>query len=299
MRGYRGVMVPMITPFQENGDLDERGLKELTCYLIEKGVVSLFPAGSTGEGWALSASERRRIFDIVVKESRRRVPVYGGTGAISTRESIELAKMAEEAGCDGMVVITPFYIVPKVDELFDHFRAITQSVKIPVIPYNNPARAVVSMTPDLVTRLSHVPNIVGLKDSGGNLGLHLRFIHETKPGFAVLQGRDDLFYPSLELGAAGIVAATANVAPDYVVKLYRSFTEGDPKTSLQAQVQVARIRFALELGSFPNVIKEAMEMIGIKAGPTRAPVGKICSEGKEKLRGILKEIGLLQSSLDD
>ena len=290
---HRGVMVPMVTPFQESGDLDEKALRELTHYLIEKGVDSLFPAGSTGEGWSLSPAERRRMFDIVVKESRGRVAVYGGTGAVSTRESIELAKMAEEAGCDGMVMITPYYIVPKADELFDHYRAIAESVRIPVIPYNNPARAIVSMTPDLVIRLSHVPNIVGLKDSGGNLGLHLRFVNETRPGFSVFQGRDDLFYSSLDLGAVGIVAATANVAPDLVVRVYRAFMSGDRKTSLQTQIQLAKIRFALELGSFPNVIKEAMEMVGIKAGPTRAPVGKLSGEGKEKLRAILKGIGLL------
>jgi len=290
---HKGVMVPMITPFQENGDVDEKALRELTHYLIEKGVDSLFPAGSTGEGWSLSGSERQRIFEIVVKESRGRVPVYGGTGAVSTRESIQLAKIAEETGCNGMVMITPYYIVPKADELFDHFRAIAGAVRIPVIPYNNPARAVVSLPPELVTRLSYVPNIVGLKDSGGNLGLHMRFINETKAGFCVFQGRDDLFYSSLDLGAVGIVAATANVAPDIVVRLYETFVGGDRKASLQAQMKVARIRFALELGSFPNVIKEAMEMIGIKAGPTRAPVGKLSQEGREKLWAILKEIGLL------
>jgi 4-hydroxy-tetrahydrodipicolinate synthase len=293
MREHKGVMVPMVTPFQESGDLDEKALRELTHYLIEKGVDSLFPAGSTGEGWSLSPTERRRMFDIVVRESRGRVAVYGGTGAVSTRESIELAKMAEEAGCDGMVMITPYYIVPKADELFDHYRAIAESVRIPVIPYNNPARAIVSMTADLVIRLSQVPNIVGLKDSGGNLGLHLRFINETRPGFSVFQGRDDLFYSSLDLGAVGIVAATANVAPDLVVRVYRTFMSGDRKTSLQTQIQLAKIRFALELGSFPNVIKEAMEMVGIKAGPTRAPVGKLSGEGREKLRPILKELGLI------
>jgi 4-hydroxy-tetrahydrodipicolinate synthase len=121
----------------------------------------------------------------------------------------------------------------------------------------------------------------------------MRFINETKAGFSVLQGRDDLFYSSLDLGAVGIVAATANVAPDLVVRLYKAFVDGDRKASLQAQLKVARIRFALELGSFPNVIKEAMEMIGIKAGPTRAPVGGLSQEGREKLRAVLKEIGLL------
>lgn len=290
---HKGVMVPMATPFQENGDLDEKALRDLTHFLVEKGVDSLFPGGSTGEGWSLSAAERRRVFEIVVKEAGGRVPVYGGTGGVSTRDAILLAHVAEDAHCDGMVAITPYYITPNAEELYCHYRAIADSSRLPLIPYNNPARAVVSMSPNFVTRISHVPNIVGLKDSGGNLGLHMRFIHETRPGFAVFQGRDEMFYPSLELGAAGIVAATANVAPDLAISIYRKFVQGDRAGSLQAQLKLAKIRFALELGSFPSVIKEAMEMVGLKAGPPRAPIGRLLPEAKEKLRAILQELDLV------
>jgi len=293
MTELKGVMVPLVTPFHENGDLDEKALRDLTHYMIERGVHSLLPAGSTGEGWSLLHSERRKVFDIVVKESGGRVPVFGGAGAVSTRESVLLAKMAKDAGCDGIVAITPYYIVPKPDELFDHYRTVAESASIPLIPYNNPGRAVVSMTPELVTRLSHVPNIVGFKDGGVNPKFLMRFIHETKPGFQVIQGHGEICYSSLELGAVGMAPATANVAPDLTVSLYNKFIEGDRKTSLQIQLRVAQIGFALELGSFPSVIRAAMEMLGIKVGPPRAPVGKLSEEGKEKLREILDEIGLL------
>lgn len=290
---HKGVMVPMVTPFTEDGDLDEQALRELTHFLIEHGVDALFPAGSTGEGWALSPAERKRVFEIVVKEAKGHVPVYGGTGAITTRAAIELTRMAEEVGCDAVVMITPFYIVPTQDELYDHYAAVARSVSIGVIPYNNPNRAVVSLSPELVIRLSHAPNVVGLKDSSGNLGLTLRYINETKPGFAVFQGRDDMFYPSLAMGVDGIVACVANVAPDLTVELYHAFVEGDHERSRAAQVRLASLRYALALGTFPNVIKAAMEMIGLRAGPARAPVSKLSDEGHEKLRVVLQNVGVL------
>jgi len=290
---HKGVIVPMVTPFQENGDLDQQALRELTHFLIDNGVDSLFPAGSTGEGWALSPAERKRVFQIVIEEARGRVPVYGGTGAITTRAAIELTKMAEEVGCDAVIMITPFYIVPTQDELYDHYVAIARAVGIGVIPYNNPNRAVAALSPELVSRLSRVPNLVGLKDSGGNLGLTLRFITETKPGFAVLQGRDDMFYPSLALGVDGVVACVANIAPALTVELYSAFMAGDHERSRAIQVQLAQLRYALALGSFPNVLKAGMEMIGLKAGPPRAPVSRLSDAGREKLRAVLQDLDIL------
>jgi 4-hydroxy-tetrahydrodipicolinate synthase len=290
---YRGVVVPMVTPFQQNGDLDEQGLRNLTHFLIDHGVDSLFPAGSTGEGWALSPAERRRVFEIVIEEAKGRVPVYGGTGAISTRDAIELSLMAEEVGCDAVVMITPFYIVPTQEELFDHYVAIARSVHIGVIPYNNPNRAVVALSPELISRLSHVPNLVGIKDSGGNLGLTLRFITESKPGFSVFQGRDDMLYPSLAMGVDGIVACVANIAPALTAELYRAFMVGEHERARTAQLQLAQLRYALVLGSFPSMIKAGMEMIGLKAGVPRAPVSGLSGEGHEKLRALLQDLDIL------
>lgn len=290
---HRGVMVPMVTPFKGNGDVDGQALRELTHFLIQHGVDSLFPAGSTGEGWALSIAERRRVFEIVVEEARGRVLIYGGTGAITTRAAIDLSQMAEEVGCDAVVMITPFYIVPTQEELFDHYAAIARSVGIGVIPYNNPNRTAVALSPELISRLSHVPNLVGLKDSGGDLGLTLRFITETEPGFAVLQGRDDMFYPSLALGVDGIVACVANIAPALTVELYSAFLAGDHERSRAAQVQLAQLRYALALGSFPSMIKAGMEMIGLKAGLPGAPVSGLSDEGREKLRAVLQDLDIL------
>jgi 4-hydroxy-tetrahydrodipicolinate synthase len=283
----------MVTPFLKNGDLDEQALRDLTHFLVDHDVDSLFPAGSTGEGWALSSAERRRVFEIVIEEAKGRVPVYGGTGAISTRIAIELTLMAEEVGCDAVVMITPFYIVPTQEELFEHYSAIARSVNIGVIPYNNPNRAVVALSPELISRLSNVPNLVGVKDSGGDLGLTLWFITETTPMFSVLQGRDDLFYPSLAIGVDGIVACVANIAPALTVELYRAFIAGEHKRACTAQLQLAQLRYALSLGSFPSMIKAGMEMIGLEAGVPRAPVSGLSGQGRERLRALLQDLGIL------
>jgi 4-hydroxy-tetrahydrodipicolinate synthase len=283
----------MVTPFQRDGDLDAQGLRELTNFLIGHGVDALFPAGSTGEGWTLSPPERRRVFEIVVEEAKGRVPIYGGTGAISTRDAIELSLMAEQTGCDAVVVITPFYIVPTQEELFDHYLAIARSVSIGVIPYNNPGRAVVALSPELIKRLSKIPNLIALKDSGGNLGLTLRFITETEPGFSILQGRDDIFYPSLVLGVDGIVACVANVAPALTVELYRAFEAGKHERARTTQLKLAQLRYALALGSFPSTIKAGVEMIGFRAGVPRAPVSGLSGEGQEKLRALLQDLDIL------
>jgi len=217
----------------------------------------------------------------------------GGTGAISTRATIELTRVAKDVGCCAAVLITPYYITPTQEELFDHYKAIAQATGIDIIPYNNPNRTSVNMSAKLAASLSRVPNIVGIKDSSGDLGLTLRFVCETASGFSILQGRDDLFYPSLAMGVHGIVACVANMAPGLTVEFYDAFARGDHARALEMQVQLAALRRALSLGTFPAVIKAAMEMVGVKAGPARHPVGCLSGEAKEELRGILRTLNLL------
>lgn len=290
----KGVIVPMVTAFKENGELDEQGLRRLTNHLIEKGVHGLFAAGSTGEGWALSMEEKKRVFEIVIEEANGRAPVYCGTGAITTRAAIHLTKIAEECGANAAVVITPFYIAPTESELYEHYAAIASATKLPVFPYNNPSRTGgVSLTVDVVVRLSKIANMAGIKDSSGDLALIMQFVERTPPEFAVCQGRDDIFYPSFVIGCTAAVAAAANISPDWVLEIYDAFAVGDWERCKQAQRRVALLRRALRLGTFPAVIKEAMSMIGMHLGPTRAPVGALTEENKERLRKILRSVGLL------
>jgi 4-hydroxy-tetrahydrodipicolinate synthase len=250
--------------------------------------------GSQGEFYALTFEEKRRVIEVVVEETRGRVPVYAGTGAITTREAIALTKMAEAAGASAVSVITPYFIRPNDTELFEFYTAIAKASRLPVLLYNNPARTGVNISPDFVVRASKVDKIVGIKDSSGDLTITAEYIRRTDEKFSVLAGRDTLIYGTLCYGGKGAIAATANVAPKIIVEIYEAFQRGDLKRSLEAQFRLAPLRMAFDLGTFPVVIKEALNLIGIDAGVGIPPVGAISPKAKEDLKEILKNMGLFK-----
>ncbi len=287
-----GIIPAMVTPITQEGKLNESALRKLTNYLIEGGVHGLFPVGSQGEFYALTFEEKKRIIEIVVDETRGRVPVYAGTGAITTREAIALTRMAEEAGVQAVSVLTPYFIKPNDSELMEFYVSIAKATRLPVLLYNNPGRTGVNISADFVARASQVENIVGIKDSSGDLTLTAEYIRRTGEKFSVLAGRDTLIYGTLCHGGKGAIAATANVAPRLIVEIYEAFKAGDLKRSLDAQFRLAPLRLAFDLGTFPVVIKEALNLIGIEAGMGIPPVGGISPKAKEELKEILKNMGL-------
>jgi len=268
-------------------------LRKLTNYLIEGGVHGLFPVGSQGEFYALTFDEKKKVIETVVEETRGRVPVYAGTGAITTREAIALTQMAEAAGVSAVSVLTPFFIHPNETELFEFYSAVAKSTRLPILLYNNPGRTGVNISANFVVRASKIENIVGIKDSSGDLTLTAEYIRRTDETFSVLAGRDTLIYGTLCYGGKGAIAATANVAPKIIVEIYEAFMAGDLKRSLEAQFRLAPLRLAFELGTFPVVIKEALNLIGIDAGVGIAPVEGIKPEAKEELKKILKDMDLV------
>jgi 4-hydroxy-tetrahydrodipicolinate synthase len=223
-----GIIPAVVTPFDENEDVDEGGFRKILNYLIDSGVHGLFPVGSQGEFFSLTNEEKKRLMDIAVEEARGRVFVMPNTGAITTRESIELSQYAEKAGADCISIITPFFISPDQQELHEHIKAICESVKIPVLCYNNPGRTGgVALTPATLARLAEeVPNFAGIKDSSGDLTQVAEMIRLCPPDFKVIMGRDSLIYGALTYGAAGAIAATANVAPKLIVEIYRGDLSG-------------------------------------------------------------------------
>lgn len=289
----KGIIPAMVTPSDESGKIIEDSLRKLTRYLIDGGVHGLFAIGGQGEFWAFTPPQKKRVLEIVLEEAKGRVPVYAGTGAVTTDEAVRLTRMAADIGADAVSVITPYFIKPNDDELFEHYAAIARSVKIPVLLYNNPARTNISLPAGLVERLSHIDNIVGIKDSSGDMTLTAEYIRRTGKDFAVLAGRDTLIYGTLVYGGRGSITATANVAPKLVVEIYEAYVAGDLKRSLEAQFRLAPLRLAFEFGTFPVVIKEALQMIGINAGEAVRPVGGLSGAKRDELRQVLAGLGIL------
>ncbi len=289
-----GMIIPMLTPFHQDGSVDDEGVRRLARRLMAAGVHGLFPVGSTGEFFALTWQERCRIIEIVIEEANGRAPVYAGTGGVSTQEVVELTRRAEKMGADAIVVITPFFISPNQDELYAHYAAICASTALPVIPYNNPSRTGgVNLEPSTVARMAvTLPNLVGIKDSSGKLQQTIEYIRMTPRTFRVFQGRDELIHESFKHGTIGAVAATGNVAPEVVMDVYEAHVAGDESRGRAAQKKLTRLRDALALGTFPSVLKAAMALIGEPVGPPRLPVAPLAEPQMEKLRAMLDQIGL-------
>ena len=293
MAEIKGIIPAMVTPLDDQEELDEAALRHLVNYLIERGVHGLFPVGSQGEFYAFSPEEKKRVWEIVVEEASGRVPVYAGTGAITTRQVIELNKVAEKAGVNAVSVLTPFFIHPTEAELYDHYAAIAEATSLPVLLYNNPGRTGVNFSASFVARLGEHPNIAGIKDSSGDLTLTIEMVRQTDDDFTVLMGRDSLIFAGLQHGIKGAIAATANVAPTLVVEIYEAFQEGDLARALAAQEKLLPLRTAFGLGTFPVVVKDAMNMIGVPAGPARRPLRSLTGEARDKLRYVLEQVGAL------
>jgi len=290
---YSGMMAPMVTPFTQKGELDEDALQRLTHFLIDSGIHMLFPTCTTGEAWTLTPQERRRVWEIVVRETNARVPVLAGTGVLTTRETVHLTKEAESCGVDGVIVITPYYLAaPNDDELFQHYATVASATKLPVFPYNHPIGGGPCISPDLVERLASIPNVPGMKD-GRDLALTMEYIRRAPPDFVVWQGPDNLTFPGLVVGCVGAIPAVANLVPEVCVKLYAAFVAGNWAKALEAQTTITKLRNSLSLGTFPVVLKEAMAMKGMPMGPARAPTQPLTAQNRQKLRAILKATGVL------
>lgn len=291
----KGIIPAVITPLTAEGEFNENAMRKLINYLIDGGVHGLFVVGTTGEFYGLSPEEKREIFAVAVDETRGRVPVYAGSSGITTRESMMLTQIAEECGVDAVSVLTPMFITPNQNQLFEHYKTIAANTSLPVIIYNNPPKTGINLAASTVAKLAEIPNIVGIKDSSGDLTLTAEYIRLTRKrdDFAVLMGRDTLIYGALCYGAAGSIASCANVAPRLCVDIYEKYMAGDLQGALEAQFTLAPLRIAFGLGTFPAVIKEALALLGIEAGPCMAPVGPMTDEERQRLREVLVGMGLL------
>lgn len=290
----KGVLPAMITPLTKEGKVNEKALRKLVDFLINGGVHGIFAIGTTGEFYALSDEEFRDVLVITKDQVRGRVPVYAGANHITTRGSVKLAQIAEEAGVDALSVLTPMFISPNQDQLYTHFKTVADAVKLPILLYNNLPKTGVTITAPTVVKLAEIKNIVGVKDSTGDMTLTAEYIRLTRgKDFHVMIGRDTLIHACLCYGGAGAVAACANVAPRICADIYDKYMAGDIKGSLEAQFRLAPLRIGFTLGTFPTVIKEGLEMQGIEAGPCFDPVGPMSADERDQLKKILRQMELI------
>ncbi len=293
MKRPYGIIPAMVTPLTKSDEINESALRKLTRRLIDGGVHGLFAIGSQGEFWAFTAKEKQTVWETVVQETGGKVPVYAGPAAVTTREAVELTRLAEKCGVDFLSVLTPFFVEPNEEELYQHYKAVAAATKLPGLLYTNPARTGVKMSPRLVNRLSAIENIVGIKDSSGDLSLTMEYISQTPKDFAVVMGRDTLIFAALVSGAKGSIAATANVCPELVVRIYDNVKAGKIDAAREAQEALAPLRLAFTWGPFPVVIKEALDLMGMEGGPCRAPVGPLSKEQRDRLRSLLKDMKMI------
>jgi 4-hydroxy-tetrahydrodipicolinate synthase len=291
----RGIIPPVATPMQPNEDLDLPRLRWFLDHLLGEGVHGVFILGTNSEFYALDEREKQEVIATTTAHVRQRVPVFAGTGAESTREAVRLTRMAEREGADGVSVITPYFVHPSQQEILDHYRRIAESTSLPVVLYNNPGTCGgVRIEVDTLARLAQVPNIIGIKDSSGDLQNTNEFVRVVPEHFAVLQGRDTLIFPSLLCGAHGAIPASANVAPSLCVAIYEAFQRGDHQAALEAQRRLNPFRLSLNLGTAPGGVKAALALLGRAIGPSRSPVAPLPPEKQQHMRAALQEAGMLE-----
>lgn len=293
----KGVVVPIITVIDEDERIDDAGMRRQVDYVIDGGLQGILAFGSNGEFYQIEEDEMERGLRIMVDEAAGRVPVYFGIGAISTRKAVRLAKMAVANGAAVISVLQPMFLKPTHDELIRHFTAIAEAVPdTPVLLYNNPGRVGYGMTADLVCELAHsVPNIVGMKDTSGDITLTEECVRRNRDvGFRVFGGKDTLLYASLCVGAVGGVCTAGNFMPELIEDVYRKFVEGDLEGSREAQFRLNPVRLAMDKASFPVAAKDMAAIRGNKVGVPYLPSLPTTDEKTlDCFRKVMKEAGLI------
>lgn len=293
----KGVIVPIITPIDENELIDEKALREQVDYVIEGGILGILAFGSNGEFYVIEEDEMERGLKIMIDQAAGRVPVYFGIGAISTKKCVRLAKMAAQNGATGISVLQPMFLKPTETELFNHFKTIADAVpETPVLLYNNPGRVGYTMSANLVERLAReVDNIVGMKDTSGDMTQTAEFIRRTRDiGFKVFGGKDTLLFASMCHGAVGGVCTAGNFMPELITDIYNKYVEGDIEGSLEAQFKLNPVRLSMDGASFPVATKDMANLRGRNIGLPYTP-NLPTPEGPvlDKIKDEMTKAGLL------
>ena len=290
---FEGSFVAIVTPFKDNGSLDEGKLQELIEFQIENGTHGIVPCGTTGESPTLSHSEHDRVVELTVKAVNGRVKIIAGAGSNSTAEALRLTKHAKDVGADGALIITPYYNKPTQNGLKAHFMKIADAVDIPIVIYNVPGRTGTDLLPETLAGLSVHPNIVGLKEATGQLSRASQAVQLCGEDFALLSGDDINTLPILSVGGCGVISVLANVMPKEVSDLCNTFKSGDIKNAQKIHLETLQLSIDLFIDTNPIPVKTALQMMGRLNGRMRLPLVPMSEENAEILNRTMCNIGVI------
>lgn len=291
---FEGAGVALVTPFKANGDVNYDKLEEILEEQIAGGTDAIVICGTTGEASTMSPEEHLSVIKYGCEVVKGRIPVVVGTGSNCTREAVYMSQKAEEAGADGVLLVTPYYNKATQNGLIAHFTTIAEAIKIPALLYHIPGRTGVTMKPETIVSLcKNVPNIVGVKEASGNFSSIATMMNMADGCIDVYSGNDDQIVPLLSMGGKGVISVLSNVAPKQTHDICQKFFDGDVKGSLQMQLDAIPLISALFSEVNPIPVKAAMNMMGKEVGPLRLPLTEMEDAHKEVLKQAMKSYGIL------
>ena len=291
---FKGSMPALVTPFDENGNVDEKAFRELVEWQIAEGSHGLVPVGTTGESPTLTHDEHKRVVEICVEVANKRVPVIAGAGSNNTAESIDLAKHAEAAGADGVLIVTPYYNKPNQRGLKAHFGAVAEATSLPIVIYNIPGRSIIDMSVETMSELfDKYENIVALKDATGDLSRPSRQRHTVGKDFIQLSGEDMTAIGFNAQGGTGCISVTANVAPRLCAQMQEATLAGDYQTAQEMQDKLIPLHHAMFVEPNPGAAKFALSLLGKCENIQRSPLVPIEASTEALVRDAMVHAGLI------
>jgi 4-hydroxy-tetrahydrodipicolinate synthase len=292
---FTGCGTALVTPFRRDQSLDEETLRRLVQRQIDAGINFLVPCGTTGESPTLTRAEHLRVIEITVEEAKGRVPVVGGAGGYNTAEVIELAHALERRGVDGLLSVTPYYNKPTQEGLYQHYKAIATSTRLPIIVYSVQGRTGVNVEPATMARLAEIDNIVAIKEASGNIGQMANMVHEVPSRIDVLSGDDAITIPLMALGGRGLISVVSNEIPGEMTQIAQACLRGDFDTARQLQRRFLPLMNVNFVESNPIPVKAAMGLMGLLDPVYRLPLVPPAAASLAKIEKVLATVGLLGS----
>ncbi|HEX9655349.1 MAG TPA: 4-hydroxy-tetrahydrodipicolinate synthase [Bacteroidota bacterium] len=291
---FAGTATALVTPFKKDGSLDELTMRELVDRQIKGKVEALVPIGSTGEAATLSMDEQQHVIEIVVEETRGRVPVIAGASSNNTNVAVSLARMAKQAGADALLSVAPFYNKPTQEGIYQHFSHIADAVEMPIIAYNVPGRTASNIDSGTILRMAEeIPFICGVKEASANFSQIIEILHHRPKGFGVWSGDDNLTLPLVALGADGVISVVANEAPKMFSDMVRFALKGKIKQAQKLHYALTDLMNINFIESNPIPAKAAMSMMDLMDDDVRLPLVHLSDAARPKVEKVLKELGML------